>query len=135
MSIIRYRGDIQADGSLAPFRVAAKDGIHPDAVRRLQETEGIEIIEDLGESQGILIRSATKFLQEEHFAQCRDLMYLVRVGVGMDNVDLAKASLSGIVTMNTPGASTKAVAQRALALILAWAARVVPATSILSSGR
>lgn len=134
MNTIQYKGDIQPDGTVAPFGVAARDGVHPDAVRMLTETDAIDIV-DTQEAQGMLIRSATKFLQREQFEKYKELMYIARVGVGMDNVDVHLASASGIATVNTPGASTRAVAQRTLAFMLAWSARAIQGTKALLDGQ
>ena len=61
-----------------------------------------------------------------HFAAAPELRVLARYGVGTDAVDLAAADAHGVVVCNTPGANTAAVAEHALALMLA-ALRDVPA--------
>ncbi|MCX8187568.1 MAG: phosphoglycerate dehydrogenase [Nitrososphaeria archaeon] len=47
-----------------------------------------------------------------------DLKILARYGVGLDNVDLKKATELGIIVTYTPGANTIAVAEHTFALIL-----------------
>lgn len=135
MPDIHYRGDIQPNGEVTPFRAVARDNVHPDAVRLLEGSDAIEVIDNITNAQGMLIRSATKFQQDAHFEQCQDLMYIARVGVGMDNINMPLASSYGIATVNTPGASTKAVAQRSLALMLAWSSRAVQGTDALVHDR
>lgn len=61
-----------------------------------------------------------------HLAAAPRLRVLARYGVGVDAVDLASAAAAGVTVTNTPGASTEAVAEHALALLLA-ALRAVPA--------
>jgi D-3-phosphoglycerate dehydrogenase len=51
--------------------------------------------------------------------------------VGVDNIDMKLAAAQGIATVNTPGASTDAVALRTMTLIQAWAARLHQATDAL----
>ncbi|WP_432483491.1 NAD(P)-dependent oxidoreductase [Kineococcus esterisolvens] len=62
----------------------------------------------------------------EHLAAAPSLRVLARYGVGVDAVDLAAAQARGVVVTNTPGANSAAVAEHALALLLA-ALRGVPA--------
>jgi D-3-phosphoglycerate dehydrogenase len=55
---------------------------------------------------------------------CEKLKVISRYGVGVDRVDLAAAKAKNIAVCNTPGANSQAVAELALALILALARRV-----------
>ena len=132
MSTITYKGDIAPDGTVHPFRIAIRDGVSSDAMERFHTLPTIEVVHDPLRAQGMLIRHATKFLLREEVEKYQDLMCLVRVGVGTDNIDMQLASNAGIATMNTPGASTRAVAQRALAFMLTWAARTVQGTQALA---
>src|SRR5699024_2105108 len=62
----------------------------------------------------------------KHLALAPQLRILARYGVGTDAVDLAAAAAAGVPVSNTPGANSEAVAEHALALILATL-RAVPA--------
>ncbi len=62
---------------------------------------------------------------EEHLAAAPKLKIIARYGVGYEAVDLAAAAARGIPVTNTPGANANAVADHALALILA-ALRTIP---------
>jgi D-3-phosphoglycerate dehydrogenase / 2-oxoglutarate reductase len=55
----------------------------------------------------------------QHLASAPRLRVLARYGAGVDNVDLQAAAAQGILVTNTPGVNTDAVADHALALILA----------------
>ena len=62
----------------------------------------------------IIIRSATKLDSEVLMANTSRksrIHLIVRAGVGLDNIDLEKASELGILVKNTPTASTKAVVE------------------------
>jgi D-3-phosphoglycerate dehydrogenase len=60
------------------------------------------------------------------FAQADRLKVVARHGAGIDQVDLAECTRQGIVVANLPGANAEAVADMALALMLA-VARHIPA--------
>lgn len=60
-----------------------------------------------------------------HLDAAPHLRVIARYGVGVEAVDLAAAGSRGIVVTNTPGANAEAVADHALALMLA-ALRFVP---------
>lgn len=62
---------------------------------------------------------------EEHLAAAPKLKIIARYGVGYEAVDLDAAAARGIPVTNTPGANANAVADHALALILA-ALRTIP---------
>ena len=57
----------------------------------------------------------------EVFDRSPDLRVVSRYGVGVDRVDLAAATRHGVVVTITPGANSVAVAELALALLLALA--------------
>src|SRR4051794_36559449 len=54
-----------------------------------------------------------------HLDAAPHLQIVARYGVGVDAVDLAAAAARGVLVTNTPGANTGAVADHALALMLA----------------
>jgi len=60
-----------------------------------------------------------------HLDAAPHLKVVARYGVGVDAVDLAAAAARGIVITNTPGANSDAVAEHALALMLAALRHVV----------
>lgn len=62
---------------------------------------------------------------DEHLAAAPKLKIIARYGVGYEAVDLDAAASRGIPVTNTPGANANAVADHALALILA-ALRTIP---------
>lgn len=135
MEPLHYRGDIAPNGDLIPFRVAPRDRVSPEAVRLLTERPMIEATDDPALAQAAIIRSATKFKIADDLAPYGKLMYVVRAGVGVDNIDMPLAAEHGIATANTPVASTDAVARRSLALIDSWASRVVQGTQALKNGQ
>ncbi len=71
----------------------------------------------------INIRSSTRFT-ENVFRSCPALRLLSLWGTGTDNVDLQSAARHGVAVTNTPGVSAFAIAEHALALMLAVARRI-----------
>src|SRR5512136_1137236 len=72
----------------------------------------------LPEAEVVLIRSKTK-CTKEYIDGAPKLKVIIRGGVGLDNVDAAYAKQKGIVVDNTPEASSVAVAELCMALIIA----------------
>ena len=71
----------------------------------------------------INIRAHARFT-DGVFAACRRLEMISIWGTGTDNVDLDAAGRRGITVSNTPGVNAFAVAEHALALMLAVARRI-----------
>ena len=82
----------------------------------------------------LIVRSATK-VTKELLAGAGKLRLVARGGVGLDNVDQEACGARGIKVVNTPGASTNAVAELALALILASLRNVQKAHHQMKQGR
>jgi D-3-phosphoglycerate dehydrogenase len=107
------------------------DPYHPDALAALQQSPEIntilptdpEIQNYAENATAIMLRSETR-LGAEEFAKCKKLMFVVKQGVGVDNIDLEAAASHGIRVYNTPGLNGEAVAEHTLALALSLARRV-----------
>ncbi len=86
------------------------------------------------EAEIILIRSKTKCTKEYIDASPR-LKYIIRGGVGLDNVDVAYARTKGIQVQNTAEASTIAVAELAFAMIIAMPNNLTAADRSMREGK
>ena len=85
-----------------------------------------ELIRRIGRARvAINIRAHAKFT-EPVFRACPTLKLVSVWGTGVDNIDLHAAGRNGVTVCNTPGVNAGAVAEHALALMLA-VARQVPA--------
>ncbi len=58
-----------------------------------------------------------------------------RAGVGVDNIDLAAAARRGVIVVNSPQATTLAVAEHALGLMLALARSIPRADAAMKAGQ
>jgi D-3-phosphoglycerate dehydrogenase len=88
----------------------------------------------LGEAEVLLIRSKTK-VTKEMLEGAPKLKLVIRGGVGLDNVDKEACKGRGIKVMNTPKASSVAVAELAMALMLAVPNRVIEAHNGMREGK
>jgi len=103
-------------------RILANDGIHAAGKEKL-EAAGYEVItEKVAQDQlatelpsydAICVRSATK-VRQDLIDGCPNLKAIGRGGVGLDNIDVDYARGKGVKVVNTPAASSRAVAELAM---------------------
>jgi D-3-phosphoglycerate dehydrogenase len=104
----------------------------PDRLARFGEVTTDK--ERLAESTIVLVRSKTK-CTPEYIDAAPNLKLIVRGGVGMDNIDIPYARSKGIRCINTPDASTVAVAELAFALIIALPNHVTTGDASMRKGQ
>jgi D-3-phosphoglycerate dehydrogenase len=86
-----------------------------------------EVFEDMAQlpqAEAVLIRSKTKG-DKALIDSAPNLKLIIRGGVGVDNIDVPYAKSKGIEVRNTPEASSVAVAELAMALMLAVPNKIV----------
>ncbi len=88
----------------------------------------------LGNADALIVRSATK-VTAELLSSAPKLKLVARAGVGLDNVDQAACKAKGIKVLNTPGASTNAVAELALGLMIGALRNIQKAHHQMKNGR
>src|ERR1700759_5100161 len=93
-----------------------------------------ELIERIGDYEGILIRSATK-MTAELIDRATSLRVIGRAGVGVDNVDVPAATKRGIVVANAPQSNVVTAAEHTMALLLALARNIPQAHQSLLEGK
>jgi len=92
-----------------------------------------QLLERIGDYDGILIRSATK-LDAELIVRAARLRAVGRAGVGVDNVDVPAATKRGIVVANAPQSNVVTAAEHTMALLLALARNIPQAHASLTGG-
>jgi D-3-phosphoglycerate dehydrogenase / 2-oxoglutarate reductase len=92
-----------------------------------------ELLERIGEYDGLLIRSATK-VTAEIIERAQNLKAIGRAGIGVDNIDIEAATKRGVLVANAPASNTVAAAEHTLGLMLAAARRIPAADSSLREG-
>lgn len=108
------------------MKILINDGIEPIG-KELLENAGFTVdlnrigqdnlINRLNEYDAICVRSTTK-LTKELIDAAPNIKAIGRGGVGLDNIDVAYARSKGIEVINTPGASSRSVAELTMAHIL-----------------
>jgi D-3-phosphoglycerate dehydrogenase len=88
----------------------------------------------LGTAEVLLVRSKTK-VDADLLAKAPNLKLVIRGGVGMDNVDKKLCAEKGIKAVNTPRASSVAVAEMAMAFMVAIPARLIEAHTSMKEGQ
>jgi D-3-phosphoglycerate dehydrogenase len=73
-------------------------------------------------------------LTRQVLERCRRLKVIGRIGIGMDQLDLAAAAGRGVTVVNAAGAQAAAVADHAMALMLCLARNVVASHTALLAG-
>ena len=82
----------------------------------------------------LLIRSKTK-VTKEMIDKAPNLKLVIRGGVGLDNVDREACKAKNIEVMNTAAASSVAVAEMAMAFMVAIPARLIEAHMAMKEGK
>jgi D-3-phosphoglycerate dehydrogenase len=126
------------------MKVLISDPIADEGVEMLRQA-GIEVdvktslaTEDLERTIGgydaIVVRSATQ-VRKPLIEAANSLKLIVRAGVGLDNIDVEYARAKGIEVMNTPAASSNAVAELTVGYLLALARRLPQTTASIRAGK
>lgn len=98
--------------------------------RRLTEEETIHHLKGI---DGLI--AGLEPLNEKVLSNAPDLKVIARVGIGMENVDLAAAKKHNITVSNTPDGPTQAVAELTLASLLSLLRELPTANEALHQGK
>ena len=109
------------------MKVLITDALDPDAVERLRAAgheavvrpglQGAALAEALKGFDALLVRGATK-VTGEVLRGAPSLRLVVRVGTGLDNIDVAAARERKVRVANTPAANALAVAELVFGLLI-----------------
>ena len=89
---------------------------------------------ELADADALIVRSAVQ-VDAALLEHAPKLRVIGRAGVGVDNIDTAAATHSGIVVMNTPGANAVAVAELTLGLMIAMCRAIPRANETMHAGK
>jgi D-3-phosphoglycerate dehydrogenase len=96
----------------------------------LSATDMLDIIANY---DAMIVRGQTR-VTAELISAARRLKVVGRAGVGVDNIDLAAANQHQVTVVNSPLATTQAVAEHVIALMFALARSIPAADTSLKSG-
>ena len=125
-------------------RVLVSDKLAEQGLAILDAEAGIELDNrpGIGEEElaasiagyhALIVRSGTRVTAEVIDAAAA-LKVIGRAGIGVDNVDVAAASMRGVVVMNTPTGNNVTTAEHALSMLLALARHIPQACASLRKG-
>ena len=103
----------------------------------VSDLKGINRADLLGEIAGydaLIVRSRT-VIDAHLLSKTRRLQVVGRAGVGVDNIDLVSAKQQGIIVVNTPTATSRAVAEHTLALLFALVRSIPRANAFTKAGK
>jgi len=120
------------------MRIVVADQMEDEVVAEIRKLGDVsykpaDLKAALSDADALIVRSATK-VTKELLAGAKKLKLVARGGVGLDNVDQEACKEKGIKVVNTPGASTNAVAELALGLMMAMLRNVQKAHHQMKGG-
>ena len=113
---------------------ATVEALGPDfEIRECDGADRAALLAAIVDVDAILVRSAT-LVDAEALAAARNLKVIARAGVGLDNVDVKAATNAGVMVVNAPTSNITSAAELAVALLLASARKIAPASESLKAG-
>lgn len=93
-----------------------------------------ELLQIVGEYDALIVRGRTK-VTPAVFEAGKNLKVVGRAGVGVDNIDLNAAKAKGVTVVNSPTATTIAVAELTIGLMLAVLREIPRANAGMKEGK
>ncbi len=127
---------------MSDFKILITDGLDEKGQTILNASANIDnqtgisadkLIEVVGNYEALIVRGRTK-VTPAVFETASNLKVVGRAGVGVDNIDLAAAQSTGVTVVNAPTATSIAVAEHTLALMLSLVRHVSHADATMKSG-
>ncbi|MEW5785615.1 MAG: phosphoglycerate dehydrogenase [Bacillota bacterium] len=125
------------------MKILVSDPLSGEGIARLEEFAQVEKVSGLSEAElvgiigaydALVVRSGTRVTGPVIDAG-RRLKVIGRAGVGVDNIDVDRATERGIIVINAPEGNTISAAEHAIAMLTSLARNIPAAHSALQSGR
>uniref|UniRef100_A0A8C6EJV9 D-3-phosphoglycerate dehydrogenase n=1 Tax=Microcebus murinus TaxID=30608 RepID=A0A8C6EJV9_MICMU len=125
-------------------KVLISDSLDP-CCRKILQDGGLQVVEkqnlskeeliaELQDCEGLIVRSATK-VTADVISAAENLQVVGRAGTGVDNVDLEAATRKGILVMNTPNGNSLSAAELTCGMIMCLARQIPQATASMKDGK
>jgi len=128
---------------MSKWKILVSDKLPENGIRILSTAAEVEykpsvsaedLLDIISDFDALVVRSRTR-VTADVFAAASNLKVVGRAGVGVDNIDLASAQSYNVTVVNTPSATTIAVAEHTLALMLGLIRSAPQADAGMKSGR
>ncbi len=128
---------------MAAWKVLLTDGLEENGQSILRESADVvdssgisadELLKVIGEYDALIVRGRTKVTSAVFDAGSK-LKVVGRAGVGVDNIDLKAAKQHNVIVVNSPNATTVAVAELALGLMLSIIREIPRADAGMKNGK
>lgn len=128
---------------MAAWKVLLADGLEENGQEILRQTADVEdrsgvsadeLLKIIGEYDALIVRGRTK-VTEAVLKAGGNLKVVGRAGVGVDNIDLTAAKHHSVKVVNSPLATTVAVAELTMALMLSLVREIPRADAAMKSGQ
>ncbi len=128
---------------MSVWKILITDGLDSDGIAILKksaevvEMNGIDpedLLKQVVDFDALIVRGRTK-VSPAVFEAAKNLKVVGRAGVGVDNIDLAAAKAHGVAVVNSPVATTTAVAELTMALMLNAVREISRADSSMKAGK
>ncbi len=128
---------------MAAWKILLTDGLEESgqailrASAQVDDRTGIsadELLQKVADYDAIIVRGRTK-VNPAVFAAAKSLKVVGRAGVGVDNIDLNAAREHGVTVVNSPLATTVAVAELAVGMMLSLVREVPRADATMKTGK
>lgn len=128
---------------MAPWKILITDGLEEKGQSILREAAEVddrtgisaeELLTIIAAYDALIVRGRTKVTAAVFDAAPR-LKVVGRAGVGVDNIDLKAAKAHQVIAVNSPLATTVAVAELAMAMMLALVREVPRADAAMKNGK
>ncbi len=127
------------------MKIFVADSIAREGLEEFARFSGLELVvktglapemlkSELGDSQGLVVRSATQATREIIGAG-KSLKVIGRAGAGVDNIDVKAATERGIIVLNTPGGNAEAAGELAVAMMFALSRDLARADASMKAGK
>ena len=126
------------------MKILVNDKLAEEAIQKLRDAgfevdtnkrEPDQLPEDIGDFDGILVRSGTKVTTEvvEKGSE-GNLKVIGRAGIGVDNIDIETAGKKKIPVVNSPTGATASVAELAIGHMIALSRHIARADKTMKKG-